>query len=196
MNTKPWIRKALTACLSVAVFATSSMVALAGAGRAAAELQVSGPAAAGEAPFVFVNGEASRSGRAVFSSSLIATPETATAVLNMGKIGTIEIAPNSSVSLSFDDKGVNADLTSGKVMVLGSAAGVNVKTADGVVRLVAGESATATGKAQTSTHSGGGAAWWAFAAVMAGAAVVIIWAATNGNESNLGGNAVVTSPSR
>ena len=37
MNSKLWIRKALSMCLSVAVLATYSMVALAGPGRAAGE---------------------------------------------------------------------------------------------------------------------------------------------------------------
>jgi hypothetical protein len=48
MNSKLWIRKALSMCLSVAVLATYSMVALAGPGKAAGELAVSGKNVNGE----------------------------------------------------------------------------------------------------------------------------------------------------
>ena len=71
MNRKLWIRKALSMCLCVALLATYSMVALAGPGKAAGELTVSGKNANGEAPFVLVNGETARSGRSVFSGSTI-----------------------------------------------------------------------------------------------------------------------------
>ena len=73
MNSKLWIRKALSMCLSVAVLATYSMVALAGPGKAAGELAVSGKSVSGETTFVFVNGEVARSGRSVFSGSTITT---------------------------------------------------------------------------------------------------------------------------
>ena len=58
MNSKLWIRKALSLCLSVAILATYSMVALAGPRKVAGELTVSGKDINGEAPFVLVNGEA------------------------------------------------------------------------------------------------------------------------------------------
>jgi hypothetical protein len=120
MNSKLWIQKALSLCLSVAILATYSMVGLAAPGKAAGELTVSGKNVNGESPFVLVNGEAARSGRSVFSGSTITTPETASAVMSLGKFGKIELAPATSLTLTFDEKGIFGDLTSGKVTVLGA----------------------------------------------------------------------------
>lgn len=196
MDSKLWIRKALSSCLCVAILVTYSMVALANSGKIAGELTVSGKNVKGETPFVLINGEAAKSGRSVFSSSTIVTPDDATAVVSFGKLGKIELAPKSTVTLSFDGKSINSELTAGQITVLGAAESVGVKTADGnTVKLLAGESLTASGKAQTG--GGGGAAWWVWAAVFGGAAVGIIYAATRAdNRISLGGNGTVVSPTR
>lgn len=196
MDSKLWIRKALSSCLCVAILVTYSMVALANSGKIAGELTVSGKNVKGETPFVLINGETAKSGRSVFSSSTIVTPDDATAVVSFGKLGKIELAPKSTVTLSFDGKSINSELTAGQITVLGAAEGVGVKTADGnTVKLLAGESLTASGKAQTG--GGGGAAWWVWAAVFGGAAVGIIYAATRAdNRISLGGNGTVVSPTR
>ena len=142
MNRKLWIRRALSMCLMVAVFATYSMVALAGSDRIAGELTITGNGLNGE--IVTVNGEAARSGRTVFSSSVVATPASSGAVINLGKSGIIELAPNTTFTVIFDDKSVSGDLTSGKITVLGAANSVNVKTMAGeIVKLVSGESVSA-----------------------------------------------------
>ena len=144
-----WIRKAVSACVLIAIFMTTSMVALAGPGRTAAELTVSGRALNGEAPVVLVNGEAAKSGRTIFTSSTIATPEETTAVISIGKTGRIELDPNSNLNLIFDEKSVDAELTSGKLTVLGSLGTVKVRTNDGKTTILqAGESITASGQAQ------------------------------------------------
>ena len=65
MNSKLWIRKALTMSLTVAIFATYSMVALAADGRTAGEIVITGNTGAGA---VTVNGEPAKSGRTIFSS--------------------------------------------------------------------------------------------------------------------------------
>ena len=93
MDSKLWIRKALSSCLCVAVLVTYSMVALANSGKIAGELTVSGKDVKGETPFVLINGEAAKSGRSVFSSSTIVTPDDAIAVVSLGKLGKIELAP-------------------------------------------------------------------------------------------------------
>ena len=54
MNSKVWIRKAMTMSLTVAIMATYSMVALASDGRAAGEIVITGNTAAAA---VTVNGE-------------------------------------------------------------------------------------------------------------------------------------------
>ena len=197
MNSKLWIRKALSMCLSVAILATYSMVALAAPGKAAGELTVSGKNVDGESPFVFVNGESARSGRSVFSGSTITTPESASAVMNLGKAGKIELAPATSLTLTFDDKGIFGDLTSGKVTVLGANENVAIKTLNGkTVQLAAGQSVSASGRAQDDDDDSGSNAWWIWGAVFGGAAVVILWTALSDGEIQLGDGGTVISPIR
>jgi len=191
MNSKLWIRKALSACLSISLLATCSAVALANS-KVSGELTVAGNG-------VLVNGEAAQSGRSIFSSSTVTTPADASAIVGVGKLGKIEVAPNSSVSLSFDEKGISGNLSSGKITVLGAANAVNVTTVNGsTVSLTAGQSVLASGLAQqTDDDNDGGTAWWAFAAVLIGASALIIYAATSDNDRiALGGTGTVVSPVR
>ncbi len=200
MNSKVWIRKALSMCLVVATIATYSMVALAGSERVAGELSVSGKIVNGETPFVKVNGEAAQSGRSIFSSSTIATPENASATVNIGKVGKIELAPNTTLALSFDEKGINGDLLAGRVTVLNSSDTVNIKTLDGTIaKLNTGNSAVAIGKVQDDDDddNDGGGAVLIWAVILGGAAVGIILAATtDNNRIAVGGNSLVVSPTR
>lgn len=199
MNSKLWIRKALSMCLMVAVLATYSMVALANSDKVVGELTVKGSNLNDESSFVTVNGEAAKSGRSIFSSSIIATSENAGAVINLGKSGIIELAPGTTLSLTFDEKTVSGDLTAGKLTVLGTMSGVNVKTAGGqLVKLNAGESVLASGKAQDDDdNKKGGAAWWAWALIFGGAAAgILIAASQSNNETALSGSGTVLSPTR
>lgn len=195
MNSKLWIRKALSLCLSVAILATYSMVALANSGKVAGELLTTGQ----NASSVTVNGETAKAGRSIFSSSTIITPENANAVINLGKLGKISLAPNSTATLTFDEKGISSDLAAGKLTVLGAANAVSVKTLDGTTLLLnAGETATANGRAQDDDDDDddGGMAWWGFAAIFGGAAAVILWTATRDGNADFGGNGTVVSPVR
>ena len=200
MNSKVWIRKALSMCLVVATIATYSMVALAGSERVAGELSVSGKIVNGETPFVKVNGEAAQSGRSIFSSSTIATPENVSATVNIGRVGKIELAPNTTLALSFDERGINGDLLAGRVTVLNSSDTVNIKMLDGTItKLNVGNSAVATGKIQDDDDSDndGGGAVLIWAVILGGAAVGIILATTtDNNRIAVGGNTIVVSPIR
>lgn len=197
MNSKLWIRKALSMCLCVAVLATYSMVALAGPVKAAGELTVTGKDSNGEAPFVLVNGEPARSGRSVFSGSMIATPDTAGAVMNLGKFGRIELAPSTTLNLSFDEKGIFGDLMSGKVSVLGAAENVMIKTLDGnTVKLAAGQSVLASGRTQDDDDDDDAGGWWIWAAIFGGAAAGLLFTALNDGEIELGSSGTVISPNR
>lgn len=197
MNSKLWIRKALSMCLGVAVLATYSMVALAGPGKAAGELAVSGKAVNGEAPFVFVNGEVARSGRSVFSGSTITTSDSTNAVINLSKLGKIELAPNTVLNLTFDDNGIFADLTSGTVSVLGAAENVNIRTLNGkTVQLAAGQSVSASGRQDDDDDDDGSGAWWIWGGVFVGAAAVILWTALNDQDIQIGSGGTVISPTR
>lgn len=198
MNSKLWIRKALSTCLAVAIIATYSMVTLASSERVAGELSVSGKNINGETPFVKVNGETAQNGRSIFSSSTIVTPENANATINLGKIGAIELAPNTTLTLSFNEKEISGDLLAGQVTVLNSSDVVNIKILDGTtLKLNAGETAVATtGKAQDD-DSKGGRGWWIWALVLGGAAAgIIIAASTDNNDIQLGGTTTVVSPTR
>ena len=184
-----WIRKALATCVFAALFTTYSMVALANSGRIAAELTVSGKNINGETPVVKVNGESAKSGRSIFPSSTVTTPEDTSAVISMGKAGQIELGPNSSLNLTFDDKSVNGELTAGRLTVLSSLGTVNVRTVDGNnTTLNAGEEVLASGeKAQTRTRRSRA---WLWAVVAAVAVVIVVVAVTQSNNNN------VVSPNR
>ncbi len=202
MNSKVLVNKALSMCLVIATIAMYSMVALAGSSKIAGELLVSGQNANGETPFVIVNGETAKSGRSIFTSSVITTPENTSAVLNLGKIGQVKLAPNSSLAVNFSENGISGDLTSGQVTVLSSSQAVNIKTFDNnIVKLNAGESATAnSAKVQDDDDdddeaSGSNLLVWAL--VLGGAAAgIIIAATTDNNDIELGGRTNVVSPVR
>lgn len=195
MNSKVWIRKAMTMSLTVAILATYSMVALASDGRAAGEIVITGNTAAAA---VTVNGEPAKSGRTIFSSSTISTPEGAGAIINLGKAGSIELAPNTTFSVSFDSKSISGDLAAGSVSVLNAAEAVGVKTLAGqMVNLNAGETATATAAGSSPTPAPtNGHSIWPFILVLVGAAAIIIWTAAKDNDVNLGGGAITVSPNR
>ncbi len=195
MNSKLWIRKALSMCLVVATMATYSMVTLANSEKVAGELTILSK----NASAVKVNGEFAQNGRSIFSSSTIATPENTSAVINLGKAGKVELAPNTVLTISFNDKGISGDLNAGQITVLNASKSVNVTTPDGtLVKLNAGETATANGQAQDDDDtSGGGSAWLVWALVLGGAAAgIIIAATTDNNRVSLGGGTTVVSPTR
>lgn len=200
MNSRLWIRKALSTCLVIATIATYSMVALANGEKVAGEITVTGSSAAGQTPFVKVNGETAQSGRSIFSSSVIATPENAGAIISLGKTGRIELAPNTTLALSFDEKGISGDLTEGRITVLNAADSVVINTVGGKSStLNAGDSATAANAQTTDTtsdnHGGGAGLIWAI--ILGGAAAGIILAATtNNNRTAIGGGSTVISPTR
>lgn len=195
MNSKEWRNKALSLCLIVATIATYSTVTLAGTEKVAGELLVTGKNING----VLVNGETAQSGRTIFSSSTIATSANTSAIVNIGKIGNIELSPNTNLVLSFSGSGINGELLSGSVKVLSSENLVNIKLIGGeLVNLKTGESATAgKSKAQDEPGEVGSGAWFIWALILGGAAAGIILAATsNNNNLSLGGGTTVVSPRR
>lgn len=118
----------LVFALTVSILTCQTMVALAmpKAGQPAGELTVKGKMPTDEKPFVLVNGDRSFTGRSVFSSGTIATTETTSAIINLGKIGRIELAPASVLTLSFSDDSISGELSSGDVRI-SNADGVAVK---------------------------------------------------------------------
>lgn len=207
MNSKTWIKKGLTACLSVAILATYSMIALAAQGNAVGDLTITGKSG------VTVNGETAQSGRTIFSSSLVTTSENSGATLNLGKAGKIEVAPNSTFDLKVDNNGVSGNLIEGKITSLTSDITV---TANGkTTKINAGESVVSgakggddqkdsngncvdtdkDGKLECDDATAGG--WWVWTLVFGGAVAGILFATLrNNNRVALGGGTTVVSPNR
>ena len=186
--------KAISFCLVVAIFATYSMVALAGESRVVGEIVVSGSSIDGSSPVVLVNGEEVKSGRSIFTSSTIVTKKESSATVSIGSLGTLRIAPNSSLTLSFDDKGIRTVLKKGTVSVLNAADKVAVALPNGTISmLTAGKAVSAS--PQDDDKDNGKKDWVLWALIAGGAAAAIIFAASrNGNRVNLGGGTAVVSP--
>ena len=103
MISRTWSRKSIAFCVAVAILSVYSMVALATPGqKASGELSVSGQ--------VTVNGQAAISGATVFSDSVIATAAGSSATVSLGKLGRVELFPNSTVKLSFGDGNISGAL--------------------------------------------------------------------------------------
>ncbi len=136
MISKTWSRKSIAACLAVAVLSVYSMVVLASPGAAlpSGELSIIGQ--------VSVNGEKVISGGTLFSDSVVATADQSSATVSISKLGRVELAPNSSLRLSFTDKNIMGLLESGTAHV-STLAGitVNLTTKDASV-IVDGSEAT------------------------------------------------------
>ena len=136
MISKTLSRKTLAAFLSVAVLSVYSMIALASpeAKVASGELSVSGQ--------VTVNGQKAISGGTVFSDSVIVTSENSSATVNISKLGRVQLAPNSTLTLSFTDKALTGQLDTG-IASVSTLVGisVNLTTKDGSV-VVDGSQAT------------------------------------------------------
>ena len=128
MISKNWSRKPIAACVAVAMLSVYSMVVLASPAAKApsAQLSVSGQ--------VTVNGESAFSGGTLFSESTIATAEKSSATVNLSKLGRVELAPSTGMTLSFTENSVLGSLQNGSahVSTLPGVA-VNFTTADGNV---------------------------------------------------------------
>lgn len=136
MISKIWSRKTIAAFLSVAVLSVYSMIALASpeAKVSSGELSISGQ--------VTVNGQKAISGGTLFSDSVIVTSEKSSATVNISKLGRVQLAPNTTLMLSFTDKAISGQLDSG-IASVSTLAGisVNLTTKDGSV-VVDGSQAT------------------------------------------------------
>jgi len=154
MISKTWSRKPIAACVAVAILSVYSMVVLASPAAKApsGELSISGQ--------VTVNGENMVSGGTVFSDSLITTAEKSSATVNLSKLGRVELAPTSSLKLSFTEKSVMGLLEGGSAQV-STVAGISVNftTNDGIVVVDGSQPTSFTvnvvkGVTSLTTHSG------------------------------------------
>lgn len=179
MNSNKLLKKALSLCLTVAILATYSMTTLAGGDKVAGQLLISGKTADA---LVKINGEAVKNGASVFSSSTIATPEDTSAVVDLGKMGKIELAPRTTLALTFGEKSISGNLLAGQIKILSASQEVSMTTLDGkLTKLNAGESLTA-GKVQDDDDDDDNNGWIIWALIIGGAAAAIIYAATRDDD--------------
>lgn len=122
MISRNWSRNSIAFAVAIAVLSVYSMVALAKPGeqKNSGELSVNGQ--------VTVNGQAAISGATVFSDSVIATAANSSAVVSLGKLGRVELLPNTTVRLSFGNGNISASLDSGRLQVATSAGTAAVVT--------------------------------------------------------------------
>ncbi len=123
-----YLRNITAACLAMVIFTTSSMIALAGTETKSlmGEITVSGNTTNGNDAFVLLNGENAFTGRTFFSNGTIVTPEAVTSTVKLGKLGYVSLAPNTTLTLSFDEKTISGTLAAGHAEVF-NAEGVDVK---------------------------------------------------------------------
>lgn len=133
LNKFAWLRSITSLCLMFAVFTATSLIAAAATETKSSmgELVVSGKYVNGAEPSVMLNGEEAYNGRTFFSSGLIVTPEKTNAVIKLGKLGYINVTPNSVFSVSFDNNSISGTLSSGNIKVVNNkGVKVNIETAD------------------------------------------------------------------
>ena len=108
MNSRNWGRTAISLSLAAAIMCTYSMVALAAQQTApSGELSVVGQ--------VTVNGANAISGATVFTDSTVTTAKGSSAVVSLGKLGRVEVMPESSLKLAFNEGTITGTLDAGKV---------------------------------------------------------------------------------
>jgi hypothetical protein len=127
-------RKALAIAVMMTVGSFYSLVttsALAQTAKAAGELSVSGG--------VTINGAPAISGATVFSESKVKTTTNGAATINLGKLGRVQLGPESEMTLSFTEGKIGGNLSAGRATVTApTGVAIAVATAEGV--------ATADGK--------------------------------------------------
>lgn len=124
MITKTSIRSFVTLSLVLAICLTYSTPGL------ATQQTIASISVVGE---VTVNGTRTLSGTTIFSDSTVTTEKNSSAVVSLGKLGRVEMLPQSTVKLTFDDSGVTCMLEAGRVRVSTSSGfNASVNTKDGV----------------------------------------------------------------
>jgi hypothetical protein len=85
---------------------------------------------------VTVDGQKVTSGGTFFSDSTIVTGTDSRVVLSLGKLGRVELLPNSSLSLTLADNGLTGTMNSGRSRVSTPAGvAVNIATKDGAINI-------------------------------------------------------------
>ena len=123
------LRKVLSVTLMLSVggfysLGTTSVLAQT-ASKTGGEISVVGSAT--------INGTPAISGGTVFNDSKIKTSSNGGAAINLGKLGRIELGPDTEMTLRYTDTSIGGNLLSGRAVVNAPAGvGVSLATADGV----------------------------------------------------------------
>lgn len=195
MNPKLMIKKVISTSLMVSLVAVYSMVALASTDSNTGKLTIKGKNNIG----VLVNGEKAENGQAISSSSTVVTSDDAGAIINIGKIGSIELEPGTNLNILFNETNISGELVKGKITVLNSTEKVNIMTANGKFKkLNAGESvATMQDDDDDDDDDGGGYVWLGlgvFGAAVAGAIIAVY--SDDDSDLNIAGTGLNFSPTR
>lgn len=123
------MKKMLTVAVMMSVGSFYSLVTTSAlaqtAPKAAGELSVTGS--------VSINGTSAISGATVFSDSKIKTSRNSGATINLGRLGRVQLGPESEMVVRFNDGVVGGNLASGRALV-STPAGVSISvvTAEGI----------------------------------------------------------------
>lgn len=107
------LNKLTSLVLTVTILSVYSMVALAGTKGVTGEITVTGS--------VTVNGQTVVSNSTIVSGSVIVTGANSSATISLGKVGRIEVLPNTSFTLNFADTSITGIIEEGKVRVANGA---------------------------------------------------------------------------
>lgn len=107
------IRKSITLLTAIAVWSAFSIAVIAAPSDVMGEITVRGD--------VTVNGQSVVSNSTMASGGTIVTGANSSAIVNLGKIGRVEILSDSSLTLKFTDNSIVGMLMAGKVRVSNSA---------------------------------------------------------------------------
>ncbi len=128
MHKPTTFRKALTVVMALAVgsfYSLAATSALAQTAKAAGELSVTGS--------VLINGTQAISGATIFSDSKVKTSRNSAATISLGKLGRVQLGPESEMTLRFSEGNIGGNLTAGRAVVSVPARGsIAVATAEGI----------------------------------------------------------------
>lgn len=122
---------------------------------------------------VTVNGAEAITGSIVLSGATVSTPAASLATVQLDNVGTVTVAPNSSVTLNFDSKSVAVKILSGDA---------SLSTAKGINGTVVGPSGEPRTPAPVPTDADTARNWGIAGVAVGGAAFV--WALIAWNKAN------------
>lgn len=134
---------------------------------------------------ITVNSLEARSGATILSGAELQTPENIAAIVQLGSLGKLEIAPNTKLTLDFDEGQVNVNVLTGEALLTANKGVNGAVTFNGKVERT--DPLKDSSVASASPDPGWGykhhkALWWWLGA--AGATIFLIWLIQEIRENN------------